>query len=248
MSNPGKITSLKFSILSDKRTDIITNTTTNFEFAGSISIEDARNLINNFKEVYSDVNNLNQNIHSITDEHKINYSPDSSSDDENIPITELASSRVNSENNGYQLTNTVIGNYILNNNIRNEHDTMCEAWNSFTSFLIEPSRPITIHGKRIRFYKIYFPKVSHLFSQIKFLAPQLPIQLINHGYPVCSCPAYYYKSYYHNNKNGACKHIIEALSTLQLNFYNIDWNNRPNNLPSIMKENGIEHYEWVPLT
>ena len=55
-------------------------------------------------------------------------------------------------------------------------------------------------------YTITFCKVDSKNPQLKTYRNPIPYILKDHGYPLCSCPAYTYNRKYHN-----CKHIERLL-------------------------------------
>ena len=43
-----------------------------------------------------------------------------------------------------------------------------------------------------------------------------------------------------------CKHIDEILHTIGADTENINWSLRKDYLPFLMKQKGLEEYQWVP--
>ena len=128
-------------------------------------------------------------------------------------------------------------------------DTVIIAWRTFSSIMIEMSASRYQCANSLRFhylyYRIVFPDSNIDFPEISLLNRELPELLQGHSYPVCSCPAYYYNN--NNRINGSCKHIDEALKSLNIESNTINWSNRPEYLPYLLKNIGLNEYEWVDV-
>ena len=138
------------------------------------------------------------------------------------------------------------------NNLRYNGDVVNQAWRTFSSVMIESSQPRNMYGRRLTLYRVIFPPSGFAYEQLSLMntAEDIPQVFQGHGYPVCSCPSYHFKSYKitvnGNRVPGLCKHIDEALSAANIDATAINWLNRPDDLPHMLRTEGITEYQWVP--
>ena len=247
MSNGTNVTGLTFSMSSGKNKDDKPFLRTHFDFKGNISLDEATDLIKEVKRVISETSHINQIRDEPSSENEASEDESSSSDDDLMSLPEL----VDSNNNDIHYP--IQGNAMPLNHIQDNPDVIKRAFENNGSILVKPSSPINRNGYLLNFYRIIFPSASFPFKKMTFTTENVPVIFQNYGYPICSCPAYYFKSYKHrqsgNNSlsTGMCKHIHEALTAIGLNSSIINWNERPDVLPFLMKQDGILEYQWVQL-
>lgn len=255
MSNEGKVTNLTFSLRSGKDHENKLCTKAEFDFKGNISVEEATTLVSNFRDVVTEF------------EENANDAPMSSNS------SESSESNGNSEHNGDELPDLieeddeteeekeeenpsvmrypVRGNAMSLNNLRYNGDTIKNAWRTFSSIMVESSQPRHMYGHRLTHYRIVFPPAGFTFNQLSLInsTGNVPDIFQGHGYPVCSCPSYNYKSYKITINGirvpGLCKHIDEALASANIDATAINWLNRPDDLAYRFK-NDLNEYQWVP--
>lgn len=112
------------------------------------------------------------------------------------------------------------------------HDTILKAWHRCTG--------VDVKG-RTKKYRVVFPSVqdSTPFGPIYLYDSKMADSL--HSWPICSCESYYYRTIY------CCRHIRALLDIIKPRFYDqIDWSRKPNNLPAIMRDYGVERFQWIP--
>ena len=268
MNNKGKVTSLSFSMSSGENEDKKHFSKKYFNFKGNISFNEAKTLVNNFKEI---VSKLEENIpmNEINDDETITSTSASEEDelpelhnlpdpisDDNIIVQRTEPNEQEPEQKENEVLNTrypVHGNAMSLSHIGYNKNVIQTAWDNHASVLIESFAPKNMNGHRLSYYRVVFPPAGGPFQQLTCTTEDIPVFLQNHGYPVCSCPAYYFKSYKFSQNygylvvTGMCKHIGEALGALGINASLINWQVRPNELPLILKEEGVEEYQWIPL-
>lgn len=260
MNNEGKVTGLKFSVYSGKDPEQKHYTKAQFDFQGNITVGEAKTLVTNFKEVLSE---FEENTSMYLDGEETDT--DTSSDEELVEPVHMQNPVANDniiirrdypdEQKENEVPNTdypVHGNAMSLNYIRHNRDVLQSAWDNHASVLIECSTPRNIYGHRLSYYKVVFPPAGGQFRQLACVTEDVPVVLQNHGYPVCSCPAYHFKSYkfwqgYNDTSiTGMCKHVSEVLSSIGINASIINWQVRPDELPFVLKQEGVEEYQWVP--
>jgi hypothetical protein len=260
MNNQGKVTGLKFSVYSGEDAEQKHYTRAQFDFQGNITVGEAKTLVTNFKEVVSE---FEENTSMPLDGEETDT--DTSSDEALGEPVHMQNPVANDniiirrdypdEQKENEVPNTdypVHGNAMSLNYIRHNQDVLQSAWDNHASVLIECSAPRNMYGHRLSYYKVVFPPAGGQFRQLACVTEDVPVVLQNHGYPVCSCPAYHFKSYkfwqgYNDPAiTGMCKHVSEVLSSIGINASTINWQVRPDELPFVLKQEGVEEYQWVP--
>ena len=255
MSEESKITNLKITLTPGNAV---------FYFAGNVSVLEARSLLDNFRDMSkasialppraSDVTNVtnvmnlpeikeNENVYPINDDEL----------DEDIPDLEDEGGNIvenNNEQNVSIMRYPVRGQTMSLNGIRHHGETVMHGWRTFSSIMIESSEPRVMYGHSLTHYRIVFPALSANYPELTVNNGGMPGLFQGHSYPVCSCPSYYFRSYTisANNVrvNGLCKHIDEALASANIATDTINWTNRPDNMPYLLKTEGLNEYQWVP--
>jgi hypothetical protein len=204
-----------------------------FEFSGNVSVSQLRSILNKFINV--------MNISNIIKlpEIKDNDFDDVIPDLEHLPIVNPIENHI--ENPIENPIENHIENPIENQNISSIIYPVRECpnlgWATFSSIVIESLNRISIC------YRIVFPAASVKFPEITVNNGVLPVVFQGHSYPVCSCPSYYFNN--RQNSIGKCKHIDEALDAVDIQWALINWSNRPDNLPYLLKEEGLIEYQWI---
>ena len=239
MSEVNKITNLKI---------ILTPGNSIIHFTGNVSVVEARSLLDKFKDITNFTNVMN--TREIKENNDVKIAENIDNNAENINNNEIKDEIIDLEDNDdfvfsrYQ----IIGQPMPLNNI--DVITVTNSWRTFSSILIESSQPRVPYRNKLS-YRILFPYINNTnFPEISVNNGVLSELFEGHSYPVCSCPSYYYRSYtiqYNNIRlNGLCKHIDDALKSLNIETKNINWLNRPDNLPYLLKTEGLNEYQWLP--
>lgn len=235
MNNKEEVTGVTFSISSGVNEENRYFSNSNFNFSGNMSIDNAENLVRNFKDIFSEhenkyTNNDNKSENESKNLHEINEDS-------------LLESNEELEDNNYH----IVGNVMSFNYIKHSKENIKSAWDRYGSVLIESQKPIKCGNKIISYYRVVFPTSS---VQEMCLNEESDVIYLDRGFPICSCPSYYYKSYKYRYNNedyvGTCKHIDEILHTLGADTENINWYLRKDYLPFLMKQKGLEEYQWIP--
>ena len=228
MSNEEKITGLTFTISSGVNEENRYFSNSNFHFSGNMSIDNAEKLVRNFKDIFSE----HENKYTDND----NKSENESKNLHEIKEDFLLESGEDLEDNNYP----IFGNVISFNYIKHSKEIIKSAWDRYGSVLIESQKPIKCENEIIFYYRVVFPTSS---VQEMFLNEDSNVIYLDRGFPICSCPSYYY-----NNEPyvGMCKHIYEILHTLGIDIEDINWSLRKDYLPFLMKQKGLEEYQWIP--
>jgi len=131
-------------------------------------------------------------------------------------------------------------------------NAILEAWNTFSSVRVEGSQQRTGNSEITNYYRIVFPNI--ITHGLPVAVPNMvthgfPVIWQGHSYPVCSCPAYFYKSYTYtvgeNQSTGFCKHIVEVLKVANIDLTQINWLSRPDNMPLTFKSIGLDEFQWI---
>lgn len=227
MSNEEKVTGLTFSISSGVNEENRYFSNSNFNFSGNMSIDNAEKLVNNFKDIFS--------------EHDNKYTDnDNKSENESKNLHEIKEDSLLESSEELEDNYPIFGNAMSFYYIRHVKEIIKSAWDRYGSLLIEPQQTNS-------YYRVVFPTAS---VQEMSLNENSDVIYLNRGFPICSCPSYYYKSYKyrynHEDCVGSCKHIDEILRTIGTDTGNINWSLRKDYLPFLMKQKGLEEYQWVP--
>jgi len=241
MSNEEKITGLTFTISSGVNEENRYFSNSNFNFSGNMSIDNAEKLVRNFKDIFSE----HENKYTDND----NKSENESKNLHEIKEDSLLESSEDLEDNNYP----IFGNVMSFNYIKHSKEIIKSAWDRYGSVLIESQKPIKCGNKTISYYRVVFPTSS---VQEMSLNEDSNVIYLDRGFPICSCPSYYYKSYKYSKYEsdpyvnvscvGMCKHIDEILHTLGVDIEDINWSLRKDYLPFLMKQKGLEEYQWIP--
>jgi hypothetical protein len=242
MSEESKITYLKISLTPGNAV---------FDFAGNVSVLEARSLLDDFREVTNVTNVIN--IPEIKENENV-YPINDNEIDEDIPDLEDEGGNIvenNNEQNVSVMRYPVRGQTMSLTGIRHHSETVMHGWRTFSSIMIESSKPRVMHGHNLTHYRIVFPALSANYPELTVNNGGVPELFKGHSYPVCSCPSYYFRSYTisANNVrvNGLCKHIDEALASANIATDTINWTNRPDNMPYLLKTEGLNEYQWIPV-
>jgi len=253
MNNEGKVTNLTFSLRSGKDTEQKQCTKAEFDFKGSISVDDASKLVQNFRDVVSEFEEC-QDV-PMNDGDESTESDDDLPDlvEELGPVVEIIPHEEDEQKeneNPSVMRYPVRGNAMSLNNLRYNGNVVNNAWRTFSSVMVESSQPRNMYGHRLTHYRIVFPPAGFTFNQLSSMNGDVSDIFQGHGYPVCSCPSYNYKSYKISVNGirvpGLCKHIDEALAAANIDATAINWLNRPDNLPFLLKGEELNEYQWVP--
>jgi hypothetical protein len=243
MSEESKLTNLKI---------ILTPENVVFNFSGNVSVSEARSLLDIFRDLINVTNVINlpeikenENVYPINDD-ELDYNdiPDLENEDGNIVEN-------NNEQNVSIMRYPVRGQTMSLNGIRHHGETVMHGLRTFSSIMIKSSEPRVMYGNNLTHYRIVFPALSDNYPELTVNNGTIPRLFQGHSYPVCSCPSYYFRSYTisANNVgvNGLCKHIDEALASANIATDTINWTNRPDNMPYLLKTEGLNEYQWIPV-
>jgi len=211
-----------------------------FEFTGKVSVFQIKSILNNFINVIniSNAMNLPEIKDNDLDDNDLNHnnSNNNNSGDDIPDLEDLPISNSTENQNISNIIYPVRGQIMSMDNLENSKETLLNGWRTFSSILIKSSNQNSP-------YRIVFPVVSVKFPEISVYTVELPVEFQGHSYPVCSCPSYYFNN--HNFTNGMCKHIKEVLVSANIQCNLINWSNRPDNLPYLLKEEGLIEYQWI---
>jgi hypothetical protein len=234
MANNGKVTMLHFSLTSNNDNTNITSA--KFNFSGDISVNQVTNLVNNFKNITNGLNHNEMKNETV---------------EETIPVNETETVNVNEDTDISSMVYPIRGSTIFLNNVEIYTSFILKAWNTYSSVVVKSSNVRYIYGQELTYYRVVFPDVKENTFPLA-VEGNLDLNSLywQHSYPVCSCPAYYFKSYKKIINNqlvvGLCKHIDILLSISNIDVSKFAWNSRPDNLPLLLKNEGLYEYEWVP--
>ena len=234
MANNGKVTMLHFSLTSNNDNTNITSA--KFNFSGDISVNQVTNLVNNFKNITNGLNHNEMKNETV---------------EETIPVNETETVNVNEYTDISSMVYPIRGSTIFLNNVEIYTSFILKAWNTYSSVVVKSSNVRYIYGQELTYYRVVFPDVKENTFPLA-VEGNLDLNSLywQHSYPVCSCPAYYFKSYKKIINNqlvvGLCKHIDILLSISNIDVSKFAWNSRPDNLPLLLKNEGLYEYEWVP--
>ena len=234
MANNGKVTMLHFSLTSNNDNTNITSA--KFNFSGDISVNQVTNLVNNFKNITNGLNHNEMKNETV---------------EETIPVNETETVNVNEDTDISSMVYPIRGSTIFLNNVEIYTSFILKAWNTYSSVVVKSSNVRYIYGQELTYYRVVFPDVKENTFPLA-VEGNLDLNSLywQHSYPVCSCPAYYFKSYKKMINNqlvvGLCKHIDILLSISNIDVSKFAWNSRPDNLPLLLKNEGLYEYEWVP--
>jgi len=257
MNNEGKVTNLTFSLSSGESGEKKQCTKAEFDFKGSISVDDASKLVQNFRDVVSEFEECQDVQMNDDGDDESTESDDDLPDlvDDIEPVIgiiprEEDEQKENDNEDPSVMRYPVRGNAMSLNNLRYNGNVVNEAWRTFSSIMVESSQPRNMYGHRLTHYRIVFPPSGFTFNQLSLMNGDVPDIFQGHGYPVCSCPSYNYKSYKITVNGirvpGLCKHIDEALAAANIDATAINWLNRPDNLPFLLRGEELNEYLWVP--
>jgi hypothetical protein len=236
-----------------------------FEFSGKVSVFQIKSILDKFTNIMNisnamnlpelkdndndlDVNDLDDN--NLDDNGLDDNNSNNNNSDDDIPdLVDLPISNHIENQNISSIIYPVRGEIMYMDNLENSRETVLNGWRTFSSIMIKSSNQIPLNVNNPLHYRVVFPSVSVKFPEISVQSVVLPVEFQGHSYPVCSCPSYYF-----NNRifvsstrvhNGLCKHIKEALASAQIQWDIINWSNRPDNLPYLLKEEGLIEYQWI---
>jgi hypothetical protein len=276
MANNGKVTSLAFVLTTENGSKNIT--TAEFNFSGDISVNQAAKLVDHFKGLASGINDnetknvpvsnnipdtigipVSNNVTEMKNEetdsddelHEVISDEETDSDDE---LHEVISDDEGLNMRGRHLSHMLYpirGIPILLDNVRNYKSHILKAWKTYSSVLVKSSEIRNMYGHQLTHYRVVFPALKVDTFPFSFQENMGINSLLHvHSYPVCSCPAYHFKSYrrHFNNRlvTGLCKHIELLLQEINIDISKITWENRPDNLPLLLKNEGLNEYKWIP--
>jgi hypothetical protein len=258
MTTNGKVTSLTFLLTTETGSKNITKA--EFNFSGEISVGQAAKLVNNFKDLTfslseNETKNVSETINvPITNnfpemknnsglEEKKNVEEETDSDDE---MPELDSDNENFHSGDRNISNMLYpirGIPILLNNVGHYRSNILNAWKTYSSVVVTSSEVRDIYGHQLTHYRVVFPAEKRNTFPLSYQCNKSSLFRM-HSYPVCSCPAYYFN----NNRllTGMCKHIYSLLLAIGIDISKITWENRPHNLPLLLKNEGLDEYKWIP--
>jgi hypothetical protein len=165
-----------------------------------------------------------------------------SDDDENVSII---------SNNLSHMLYPIRGLPVLLDRIVNYKYNILKAWKTYSSVLVSSSGVRNMYRHQLTNYRVVFHEVKENTFPLSLQSDVSNNPLFRlHSYPVCSCPSYYFKNYrrYINNRlfTGLCKHIELLLQEINIDISKITWENRPDNLPLLLKNEGLDEYRWIP--
>jgi hypothetical protein len=251
MANNGKVTMLKFSLTSNNDNTNITSA--NFNFSGDIDINQTEILVNNFKNIITGLNHNEMKTETVEESIPISLTGINSIPI-NEPVNETVDENEDTENEDNDISSMVYpirGTTIFLNNVEIYTSFILKAWNTYSSVVVKSSNVRYIYGQELTYYRVVFPDVKENTFPLA-VEGNLDLNSLywQHSYPVCSCPAYYFKSYKKMINNqlvvGLCKHIDILLSISNIDVSKFSWNSRPDNLPLLLKNEGLYDYEWIP--
>ena len=252
MANNGKVTMLHFSLTSNNDNTNITSA--KFNFSGDISVNQVTNLVNNFKNITNGLNHNEMKNETVEETIPVSLTgiesiPISLTGIESIPVNETVNE--NEDTDISSMVYPIRGSRIFLNNVEIYTSFILKAWNTYSSVVVKSSNVRYIYGQELTYYRVVFPDVKENTFPLA-VEGNLDLNSLywQHSYPVCSCPAYYFKSYKKMINNqlvvGLCKHIDILLSISNIDVSKFAWNSRPDNLPLLLKNEGLYEYEWVP--
>ena len=245
----GKVTGLTFSLTSDKTS----GTKAYFNLKGNINIDDAKNMIGDFQKIVMEFDKVETkpemkhemeevedgNNQFIEEVEEVENNNDQFIEDENNPEPNQSVMR-------YPVRGTMtLGNMTSNRN------AILQAWNTFSSIKVKSSQQRSVNNQLVNYYRVVFPETKNGFPGVIMndLNANIPLILQGHSYPVCSCPAYHYKSYEFLSQGThirkICKHVVEALLVANIPFESINWENRPDELPELLQNEELDEYQWM---
>ena len=256
----GSITGLTFSLSSDEKN----KTKAYFNLKGRLSVDETKNMISDFQKVVTEfdiateMKEVSENNRGINEnQSEINRDQDEMDDYvDSVDPVELQDEDNSSDDEKYPEPNQSVMLYpvratITPGGITSQRNAILQSWNTFSSIKITCSQPRYVNRVELFHYRIVFPVIKPGFPGIimKDLNMDIPLFFQRHSYPVCSCPSYHYKSY-NDIVNGegvskCCKHITGVLAVANFPFELINWENRPDNLPLLLKNEGLDEYQWI---
>lgn len=215
-----------------------------FEFSGKVSVFEMESILDKFINLMNISNAMN--IPEIKDNDNDNDLDNNNSDDDIPDLEDLPIYNPIENQNISSIIYPVRGQIMsMEDNLDNSRETVLSGWRTFSSIMIKSFNQIALNENNPLHYRIVFPAVSVKFPEISAHTVVLPVEFKGHSYPVCSCPSYYFNNRRLVSDNGICKHIKEVLLSANIQWNIINWSNRPDNLPYLLKEEGLIEYQWI---